>query len=246
MGGKQASQSSWQRWLKHHYSHFADWAKVWPSKRICESSWRLPWAAQCPTTPTPPCHCSHQWGCQLWLRTLRVESHCKPSPHPFPQILHSQESALAMPRQKGRFLTPKVQNTSREEASGCSWLKWVLRSKLGSPLTAQPPSLQWLSSSHLYQGSQMWVPEITCLNPYSDIKIVGHHLKVAKQPLLMSELTECAKMQRYHLQTWSDTTSGKQVIPLFPKYWRNLLPLSTWGWTFWPQILCALVLPAMK
>lgn len=36
-----------------------------------------------------------------------------------------------------------------------------------------------------------------CLNPYSDIRIVGHHLKVAKQPLLVLE------------QTRSDTTSGK-------------------------------------
>lgn len=46
----------------------------------------------------------------------------------------------------------------------------------------------------------MWVPEIKRLNPYSDIKIGGLHLKVAKQPLLTQEPTGSANTQRYHLQ----------------------------------------------
>lgn len=103
----------------------------------------------------------------------------------------------------------------------------------------------WPSSSHLNQCFQMWVPEIKCLNPYSDIRIVGHPLKVAKQPLLISELAGHANTQWYHLwqaSLWSLNTEEiccllapedelsdlKFLVPQSSLLWNIVAP--HWAW----------------
>lgn len=78
----------------------------------------------------------------------------------------------------------------------------------------------------------MWVPEIKCLKPYSDTKIFGLHLKVAKQPLLTLEPTGSADTQQYHLQQ-AGHSSGPQMlnkVDVFMHLIMNFLTqISSWG-----------------
>lgn len=71
----------------------------------------------------------------------------------------------------------------------------------------------------------MWVPEIKCLHPYSDTKIFGLHLKVAKQPLLTLEPMGSADTQQYHLQQAGHSSGPKMLkkVDVFKHLIMNFL-----------------------